>query len=1221
MQVFSGLRAAILLSLLSVLAFLFILNRLALVQQNHAENRMKQQLFEKTADFAAAIDRQTMVQWGMSGFDTMTNVYQRISRQLSAYQQMDEAYGYLGLGRQDDGFVVQIAAGPYHALHNGEAFTIFQDELRLLYDSRQFAVLGPYRHNGFDLLAAVYPYKTAHDGDVALLIIIEKDATEYLQERAGIPFRAAYMLLPALLLLLIYFWLSYWRSTLKLHSLKDKLSQLETAGVFLLGTYIVALGLVAIASANRQQEQKRYERDAYVQSSGIREVFEGFRKGASKLTGFFAYSDFVDPFEWESFSGLLKGVDDNLVYGFAPLQLEDDLADNIYLSAIPAYTHKTEAFNFNGLKCRLPVLYISAGKPLHGFDLLGLEPVREAAKLALQNQLLTGTRAFYLNLDGNDNATVLALSPVYHSYPVTDPHNLRKVQGFVFALMDIQDVFVSAIASTRPMEYGIAMSLLDIVEDEQPGQIATYPLHHRHEGDCFTAAKDARYSGFRPLFLWGRTYAIHWHDLSDAAPYHTFLNQWLIGLGGMVIVVLLSLLSWFARNRWTKLSKLVGLKTATLNKKLKELQCLNLMNDEMQKDNSTESLLGATASLLSNAVGDEYLAGIEWEGQWFPAEILQNKEATSQAMIMLLGNSHGKVCLFPKSSEAQSLEYDGLVRQIASNLGRWAERNKIKQALHTSEEQFRSLVENAFDAIYLMEDRHYSYVNQRFVELTGYSPEELTNKDFRFDALLTPQSRFVAEQRYQARQRGESLPPQYETQVLSKTGEVRDVEVSTVSVGTEDKVLVMGIIRDITERKYAQKALKLSEQELQTKNTELETLNTELTQTNERIRLMNEQLKQAKEMAEAGDKLKTAFLNNISHEVRTPLNGILGASTLITDPKASNEDREEMMDIINMSTQRLLRTITQYMDISLLSSNNMAVYPSKLKLQPFLQPIVHEYESACSLKGIDFETDFPDEAASIEIVTDKGIIEKAVNHLLDNAVKFTKTGKVRFSYTLQDDQITFCISDTGIGIDSAVQKDIFSVFMQEDSSNLRRYEGSGLGLAICKRSLELLNGKIWFESVKGEGTSFYFNVPVAFRLEGKPEVKETKPEATGVPKLVLFAEDEDSNFQVLNLLLRKKTNTQVIRAEDGQQAVELCQSHPDIDLVLMDIKMPIMDGYEATRLIKQMRPDLPVVAITAYGLSGDEKRALDAGCDNYIAKPVSKDDFLKMVQRYGVELK
>jgi PAS domain S-box-containing protein len=555
-------------------------------------------------------------------------------------------------------------------------------------------------------------------------------------------------------------------------------------------------------------------------------------------------------------------------------------------------------------------------------------------------------------------------------------------------------------------------------------------------------------------------------------------------------------------------------------------------------------------------------------------------------------------------------------------LGRWLDRHHMEAALRKSEEQFRQLVENAFDAIYLMEDRHYSYVNSRFVEMTGFTEAELYDKDFRFDALLTPKSRLVAEQRYRARQSGEVLPAQYETQIQSRTGEVHDVEVSTVSIGTADKVLVMGIIRNITERKRAQTILKRNEHELQLKNEELQVLNEELTETNERIRLMNVQLKNAKEMAEAGDKLKTAFLNNISHEVRTPLNGILGATSLIADPSATHADRNEMLEIISISTQRLLRTITQYMDISLLSSNNMAIYPSQQRLENLLKPFMEEYAKACEMKDLRFETELPEKHAEYQLETDKSLVEKVLHHLLENAVKFTKTGQVRFGYELQGDEFKFFVADTGIGIDPAVHHKIFTEFTQEDSSNLRRYEGSGLGLAICKHSIELLHGRIWFETVKGEGTIFWFTIPTNCKPETtKPPVIAIENETATVPKLILYAEDEDSNFQVLNMLLRKKTNAHIIRAEDGQKAVDLCQSNPDIDLVLMDIKMPIMDGYEATLLIKAMRPELPIVAITAYGMSGDENKALRAGCDDYIAKPVGKDDLLRMVAKYGVVLK
>ncbi|MBS4057174.1 MAG: response regulator [Bacteroidales bacterium] len=364
------------------------------------------------------------------------------------------------------------------------------------------------------------------------------------------------------------------------------------------------------------------------------------------------------------------------------------------------------------------------------------------------------------------------------------------------------------------------------------------------------------------------------------------------------------------------------------------------------------------------------------------------------------------------------------------------------------------------------------------------------------------------------------------------------------------------------------------------------------------------ELVQAMELVKASDRLKSDFLNNISHEVRTPLNGILGASTLLSDPVIPAESREELIWIMNQSTRRLLRTITQYMDISLLNTDNMPVEMADIELDNLLASFVDEFREEALQKHLLFELHFPAEHHGLRIHTDNNLLEKVLVHLLDNAVKFTETGKILFGYNITSGKIEFFVSDTGIGIAPSIQDKVFGFFMQEDSSKMRKFDGSGLGLAICRKICVLLNGNIRFESEKGSGTTFYVSMPFD---EKQPlllqETAVSFAELPAISPVILVAEDEESNFQVLEVLLKRKLNATVIRAINGEQAVYHCRDRQDIQLVFMDIKMPVMDGLQATREIKFMREDLPVIALTAFGMSGDEKRASDAGCDDYIAKP------------------
>jgi signal transduction histidine kinase/ActR/RegA family two-component response regulator len=397
----------------------------------------------------------------------------------------------------------------------------------------------------------------------------------------------------------------------------------------------------------------------------------------------------------------------------------------------------------------------------------------------------------------------------------------------------------------------------------------------------------------------------------------------------------------------------------------------------------------------------------------------------------------------------------------------------------------------------------------------------------------------------------------------------------------------------------------------------------------ERIGLLIEQfVKQKKDLvhamnlAKASDQIKTEFLNNISHEVRTPLNGIVGASTLLSEPDISQEVRDDMIAIMNESTQRLLRTITQYMDISLLSSDNMPLYPLTTELPALLRPIIDEHKAACHQKQIEWIVEFPKNFSQIKLLTDKSLVEKILNHLLDNALKFIDKGSIKFSIQIEQSLLVFCVKDTGVGIDQKVKPYIFKNFTQEDTSNLRRYEGSGLGLAICYKAAQLLGGEIWFDSEKGKGTEFFFALPYnddSLILETDVNLSQTKHNM--VNQLVLIAEDDDSNYLILDKIIHRYFNVDIARALNGIEAIDYCRKNTVPCLILMDIKMPLMDGHEATRIIKQQFPDVPIIAVTAYGLSGDEHNALESGCDDYISKPINSKILLDKLEKYLEYLK
>ena len=373
----------------------------------------------------------------------------------------------------------------------------------------------------------------------------------------------------------------------------------------------------------------------------------------------------------------------------------------------------------------------------------------------------------------------------------------------------------------------------------------------------------------------------------------------------------------------------------------------------------------------------------------------------------------------------------------------------------------------------------------------------------------------------------------------------------------------------------------------------------------------------AKENAEKSDKLKTAFMNNISHEIRTPLNGILGFGELISLTELTDEKRTEYFDELQKSTDRLNQTVTDYMDISKIVTGNMEVYSKTFDVYACLDELFAKTRNLCSGKNIEVSLELPEEVKNLLVNSDYELLQKVMMHLLANAVKFTVQGKITFGCKSNDQHIEFFVNDTGQGIASEKLQQIFDVFMQENTSMTRGHEGSGLGLAIAKGIVSLLGGKIRVESEQQKGSAFFFTIPLNKTVVAvKHEAIKAGNISAEVP-LALVAEDDDSNFLYLKMIL-KKTGVAIIRAENGAQAVDICKQHPELSIVLMDIKMPVMGGLEAMTIIKKQRHNLPVIALTAFAQTGDESRFLDAGFDDYLSKPLKKELLLKRLEKYGI---
>ena len=374
----------------------------------------------------------------------------------------------------------------------------------------------------------------------------------------------------------------------------------------------------------------------------------------------------------------------------------------------------------------------------------------------------------------------------------------------------------------------------------------------------------------------------------------------------------------------------------------------------------------------------------------------------------------------------------------------------------------------------------------------------------------------------------------------------------------------------------------------------------------------------AKEVAEESSKLKTAFIHNLSHEIRTPMNGILGFADLIMMSGLTADELQEYIGIIEKSGTRLLNTITDLMDISLLQSGQMDVTVSDTDINSEIRTLFTFFEQQAKHKGLTFTLKETLPVQESVVSTDKQKIVAILSKLIINAIKFTDNGSVEFGCGKKNNQLEFFVADTGIGIPIEKQQTIFESFIQVDNSNTRIFEGSGLGLAIIRAYVELLDGEIWVESGIGKGSTFYFNIPYISEVkEIEKYVDQTKETSTVNSNSIkiLIVEDEDLVELYLSIMLKEIAN-ELLFARNGIEAVELCRSNTDIDLILMDIKMPIMNGYEATREIRKFNKDVIIIAQTAYAIPGDRNELNEIGCNDYISKPISKNELMKTIDKY-----
>jgi len=539
----------------------------------------------------------------------------------------------------------------------------------------------------------------------------------------------------------------------------------------------------------------------------------------------------------------------------------------------------------------------------------------------------------------------------------------------------------------------------------------------------------------------------------------------------------------------------------------------------------------------------------------------------------------------PKQYTVKELE---LLKFVADQIGILISRKKAEDSFLKERAYLDQLFEGSPEAIVMIDKEGIvTLVNSEFTNIFGIAKEEI--KGHNIDDFITD-SEIYDEAKEITRKVGEGDISELETLRKHKDGHLIDVSILVTPIWIDGKIIgSYGIYREITDRKRIEKSLIL-----------------------------------AKEKAEESDKLKSAFLSNMSHEIRTPMNAILGFSNLLSDPSLTEGEKSEYVQIIKERGNDLMRIIDDIIDVAKIESGQIKIEIKECFVNILLTTLhvtLNEVKRKHAKNKIILNCLPGNSDKNFSILIDSNRLRQIMTNLIENALKFTEEGAVEFGYTLKnggiDPMIEFFVRDTGIGISQEMHDVIFERFRQVDNTNTRRYGGTGLGLTISKNLVRLLGGDIRIESERGKGTCFFITFPIQ-KTSTKPEpIAQTDIESklenlSG--KVVLVVEDEESNYFLIDRML-KRSGITILWARNGKEAVEMCRDGK-IDAVLMDIRMPIMDGYEATQEIKKDKKDIPIIAQTAYALKGEMEKSLAAGCDAYISKPIDAHELRATLNLY-----
>ena len=532
--------------------------------------------------------------------------------------------------------------------------------------------------------------------------------------------------------------------------------------------------------------------------------------------------------------------------------------------------------------------------------------------------------------------------------------------------------------------------------------------------------------------------------------------------------------------------------------------------------------------------------------------------------------------------KSRNIEIEKVNRNLEKKTDELTEqKEQISRELSDSEKFYGMLIQSADDGISFYDKNWYlNFSNPAFYSIIGYDRESYSLLDI--VSLVHPEDTGFSVRRTEALGRHGF----FECELRLKHRDGHYVNLSTRSVAVKDDngeiIGALTISRDITSLKH-----------------------------------VHEELVQAKVEAETSNKLKSSFLANISHEIRTPLNSVIGFSNLLLENDLTQEVKEEYIEHINHNSEKLLQIIGDIIDLSRLESSQMEITYEEASVSEVINEVIEETRQSIKRNEkpiiLTVKNQFEDNGDLI--FTDRIWLKRVLTHLMDNAVKFTLEGSVELSYKRENENVLFMIKDTGIGINKENLGRIFEEFSQEINGHHRPFEGLGVGLTLAREVLERMGGKIYVTSEKGIGSEFSFTVP--YRPAGTSKLKSRTPDLNAVPtnwnsKKCLLVDDNKDVLIYLNRILLD-TGINILTARSGPEAIDIIKNNNDIDVVLLDMQMPEMNGIEATREIRKIRKELPIIAQTAFIFENDKDIILEAGCDACLIKPIRKEHLLTVI--------